>query len=629
MAALDQGFQLEELRVDPQSGEVTGPGGREKLDRKVMGVLLHMAQRAGHVVAREDLLAALWPGTVVTDDALTRCFYELRRHLSHAGGDERYRALVETHPKRGYRLNGIVVPLVPGFGEVASAPKKRLPIWGVATGAVVLLAVIAILLVKQFSQPPANGPVIARKGSIAVLPFLDMSEDKDQRYLADGVTEEILDRLTQSENLVVISRTSSFSLQDESLDVPGIGKRLNVAYVLEGSVRKAGDRLRITTQLIDVSSNAHVWSQTYDRAIDDIFAVQDEIAASVATAMQVTLAGLGRSEPPPANVNAYERYLHGQLFYNRRAPGDIERAVDEYKQAVTLDPAFARAWAALAGGYSLLYGEVKPDDHSLRGLQGEAARKAVELAPGLAVAHARLAQYYYHVQQHAKGDEHLRTAAALDPDDPLVMGFSASGAIWRGDYVEALRLWRQVVTRDPLSSISHGNLADMLLLNGHLEEALAENRRAIELNPNSGEHLEIDVARILILLGRYDEAIAAISRISNSRTRDYALALLYDAPDRKADAEAALKRLSADSPEILDRVRLAEIYAFRGMIDAAFDTLMESQAELERNQAVRPREPWYFQDEIRTSALLMPLHSDPRWTELTNFPGRRTARTTG
>ena len=118
-----------------------------------------------------------------------------------------------------------------------------------------------------------------------------MSAEKDQGYLAYGVTEEILDRLTQSENLVVISRTSSFSLQDESLDVPAIGKRLNVDYVLEGSVRKAGDRLRITAQLIDVSSNAHVWSQTYDRAIDDIFAVQDEIAASVATAMQVTLAG--------------------------------------------------------------------------------------------------------------------------------------------------------------------------------------------------------------------------------------------------------------------------------------------------------------------------------------------------
>ncbi len=176
-----------------------------------------------------------------------------------------------------------------------------------------------------------------------------MSAKKDQGYLAYGVTEEILDRLTQSKNLAVIARTSSFSLQNESLDVPAIGKRLNVDYVLEGSVRKARDRLRITAQLIDVSSNAHVWSQTYDRAIDDIFAVQDEIAASVATAMQVTLAGLDQADPPPASVEAYERFLHGQLFYNRRAPGDIERAVDEYKEAVALDPGFGRVWGCPGG----------------------------------------------------------------------------------------------------------------------------------------------------------------------------------------------------------------------------------------------------------------------------------------
>ena len=154
MDALEKGFGLEELRVDPQSGEVSGPGGLEKLDRKVMDVLLHMARHAGHVVAREDLLAALWPGAVVTDDALTRCFYELRRHLSHAGGDERYRALVETLPKRGYRLNGTVVPLAPDSGVHPPAPRKRLPTWAVATGAAILLAVIAALLFMQSPTCP-------------------------------------------------------------------------------------------------------------------------------------------------------------------------------------------------------------------------------------------------------------------------------------------------------------------------------------------------------------------------------------------------------------------------------------------------------------------------------------------
>jgi len=620
MDALEQGFRLEELRVDPQSGEVSGPGGSEKLDRKVMDVLVLMARHAGHVVTREELMAALWPGAVVTDDALTRCFYELRRHLSHVGGDERYRALVETHPKRGYRLNGAVVPLNPEPGVQPSAPRKRLPTWAVATGAAVLLAIITALLVMQFRPALQSGPSSASTRSIAVLPFLDMSAEKDQGYLSDGVTEEILDRLSQAGNLVVISRTSSFSFQDESLDVPEIGKRLKVAYVLEGSVRKAGDRFRITAQLIDVATNAHAWSQTYDRAMDDIFAVQDEIAASVATALQVTLAGLDAGESrPPANVEAYERFLQGQLFYNRRAPGDIERAVDYYKQAVALDPGYARAWAALAGAYSLLYAEVNPLDHSLREQQGQAAHKAVELGPGLAVAHARLAQYYYRVQQRAKGDEHMRTAVALDPDDPLVLGYSASDAIWRGDYDEALKLWRRVVARDPLSSISRGNLADMLLLNGQLKESLAENQRALELNPAAGPDQEADIARNLILLGRYDEAIAAASRLPEGKNRDYVLALLHEAPGRGADADAALERLATGSMEILDRIRLAEVYAFRGRNDQAFELLLGFQGELKRNQKAQPRAPWNFQDQVRVAPLPMPLHADPRWTELTDF----------
>ena len=191
--------------------------------------------------------------------------------------------------------------------------------------------------------------------SIAVLPFLDMSAAKDQGYLSDGVTEEILNRLSQADNLRVIARTSSFSMRDEALDVPEIAARLGVEYVLEGSVRRSGEQMRITAQLIDVSTNAHVWSRTYDRRVDDLFAVQDEIAASVAAALQVSLTGNDSAERPPASVEAHERFLQGQFHYNRRSPGDIERAVQNYKQAVALDPDYARAWAALAGAYSLLY----------------------------------------------------------------------------------------------------------------------------------------------------------------------------------------------------------------------------------------------------------------------------------
>jgi TolB-like protein len=325
-----------------------------------MDVLVHMAEHARQVVLREELLARLWPNAVVTDDALTRCFYELRRGLAHAAGDERYRTLLETVPKRGYRLNADVRPLAPvATGEPAPPPPPprgfRWTVIGVTAALSIIGAALYLWRAPDRSETPAAGP---GPYAIAVLPFLDMSEQKDQAYFSDGVTEEILNRLAQAENLRVIARTSSFAVRNANLDVPQIAERLEVSYVLEGSVRKAGGRVRITAQLIDAATNSHTWSRIYDRSVDDLFAVQDEIAVSVAAALQGTLAGSDMRQRTPASVEAYERFLQGEFHYNRRSAGDTGRATDYYRQAIALDPAYARAWAALSGAYSLEIGEM-------------------------------------------------------------------------------------------------------------------------------------------------------------------------------------------------------------------------------------------------------------------------------
>ena len=620
MSPLSQGFQLEGLRIEPETGMVSGPGGREKLDPKVMDVLLQMAQHAGEVVHREDLLAALWPNVVVTDDALTRCFYELRRQLNHASGDERFRTLIETVPKRGYRLNAAVIPTVTPDAVPLAAPSRRARGGWIALGAAAALLAVAIgFLVWRgtFERPAAPQAPHA----IAVLPFLDMSAGKDQDYLAEGVTEEILNRLSQAENLRVISRTSSFALRNETLDVPSIAKRLDVAYVLEGSVRKSGGRVRITAQLIDASTNSHVWSQTYDRTLDDLFAVQDEIAASVATALQVTLAGNSPGGRMPPDINAYEHFLRGQFFYNRRSPGDSERAVSQFKEAVKLDPMFAKAWAALAGAYSLQIGQMDRNAAvPLRELQGEAARKAVELDPQLAVAQARLAQHLYQSQRFPEGDEHMRIAATLDPNDLLVLGFNSGDAVWKGDYAEALRIWRQIVAQDPLSPVSRGNLGHMLQLNGKLEEALTEKRRALELSPDMGPTLEMEIARLLIALGRYDEAVAAIRDLPAGADRDYALALLHRAPGMLPEADAALARLAVAPRDVPVVIHLAEVHADRGRKNEAFDLLAAYHRQLQLERDIRPRALWYFEEEIRVSPYLQPLQADARWTEVAAIP---------
>lgn len=397
--AATQDFQLEELRIYPAAGEVTGPGGREQLDPKVMGVLVFMAQHARQVVSREELLAQLWPNSIVTDDALTRCIYELRRQLSHAGGSERYKAMLETLPKRGYRLNADITPPQPG-PDMRLQARSRRP-WITLAIALAAVAALAIVVSQRFAHSPpqpqsssgADGASPATvANSIAVLPFVDMSASHDQAWLADGISEEILNRLAQSRSLRVIARTSSFSFRNRQVGIAEIAARLGVTHVLEGSVRRAGDRVRITAQLIAAADNSHVWSETIDRELGDLFAIQDEIAASVAAALDVALLGEAGHSEAPVNAAAHERFLQGEFFYNRRAPGDVGRAVKYYEQAVAIDPGYARAWAALSGAYGLQFDPGGPAANDWLERQGEAARKAVEFGPGLAVAHARLSQ---------------------------------------------------------------------------------------------------------------------------------------------------------------------------------------------------------------------------------------------
>jgi TolB-like protein/DNA-binding winged helix-turn-helix (wHTH) protein/Tfp pilus assembly protein PilF len=621
MDALTHGFQLEGLLVAPLTGELSGPGGVVRLDPKVMDVLVLMATQPRQVILREELVTRLWGHAVVTDDAVTRCFYELRRHLAHAGGNESYRDLIETLPKRGYRLNAMVVPGLPAHTTSATIaePEPPLPVlekpkrtWAAVAAAAALVIAIGGAVIfwrsTETAEMPAPGPATH---SIAVLPFLDMSEGQDQHYLADGLTEEILNHLAQATNLRVIARTSSFALRDMKLDVQEIGKRLGVDYVLEGSVRRSGDRVRITAQLIDASTNLHAWSRTYDRTLDDLFVVQDDIATSVATALQVEFsAGRGQAAGPP-NFEAYEQYLLGQTNFHRRAPGDVERSIQYYRRAVEIDPRFARAWAALAGAYALRDDE-NTGDPQYRELQGAAARRAVELDPDLPVAQARLAQYYFRTGQRDLGREHFQRAVALDPNDPLVLGFSTTRALARGDLPAAVDIWRRLVELDPLSSMHRANLGAFLLALGRSNEALVHLRAALELSPASDD-ARLDLARGLVLAGESAEAASLVQQATPGLARDLVFALLVRDPRYGAAARATLSRLEVPPVDVQSAVALAEAHANNGDTETAFRVLTAARAECDRRKAEMPYLCWHLFEELNVSPFLGRLHDDPRW----------------
>lgn len=621
--ALEEGFQLGTLMIDPRSGEAGGPGGREKLDPKVMDVLVMLAHRAGQVVPREDLLAQLWPNVVVTDEALSRCIYELRRQLSLAGGHERYKELIETIPKRGYRLAGDVT-IAPVLSSSRPAPRQKWHSLALGAAAVAAVTLATVLNLRTVYSPSDSRilPAAPVTASIAVLPFADMSEEHDLGYLSDGIAEEILNHLAQSNQLRVIARTSSFALRDQALDVAEIARKLDVTHVLEGSVRKVGDRVRVTAQLILASDSSHMWSNSFDRGLSDVFSVQEEIATSVARALRVSLGAGSPNEPMPASVAAHESFLRGRFFYYRRAPGDVERSVVYFKEALAIDPDYARAWAALAGAYSLLAWNGLEVDQELQRLQGEAALRAVELDPRLAIAHIRLGQFYDGTIDRRKAEEHNRIARALDPDDPMVLGDMSTRAFEAGDIDRAIAIQREIVNRDPLNPVNRQNLAVKLLAGDQFDEALSEYQSVLELNPDAGPDVEIELVRIGILQGRDAEVHAAVTKMPAGKYRDHGLALLYRVPAHRVEADAALARLAAQQgattegigADIMDEIRLAEVRAFRGMPEAAFHTLSEKKAALARKWGKESIVVWYFQYEAKVSPFLKRLHEDPRWS---------------
>jgi TolB-like protein/DNA-binding winged helix-turn-helix (wHTH) protein/Flp pilus assembly protein TadD len=615
MSALTQGFELEGLQVTPLTGEVSGPGGIAHLEPKVMAVLVLMAEHPGAVMAREDLVTHLWGSVFVSDDALTRCFYALRRHLSEAGGDNRYRELIETLPKRGYRLKAAIRPTTgspneaPGDDPAPPAVRSSRP-WILAVAALAAIGVAVYLMGSSSIESPDAAPV----HSIVVLPFLDMSAEKDQGYFADGVTEEILNRLAQSRDLRVIARTSSFALRDKALNVPQIAERLDVGYVLEGSVRRSGERVRVTAQLIDASTNAHVWSDTYDRDLGDVLAVQDNIAVAVASELNASLAGSKVPFAPP-EAEAYERYLHARFFYNRRGPGDLELMAQYLEEAVAIDPGFAKAWADLAGAYYLL-GYENPDTQANWFVKrGRAALKAVELDPGLAAAHVRLAQHYWQTGDPARGDVHWHKAVELDSNDVLLLSMRAGDALTDGDLEQAVQLQRQAVARDPLSAVAHNNLGSFLTATGDYEEALAELRIRYELNPAKDPEHDAAIVRVLVLLERFDEASATIAGMPEGESRDFALALLYQAPGRQAEAEAALRRLST-RPSTTGALLLAEAYAQRGMNDRAAELLRKVHGSIGKDSVNDYAQRYDMRQLLHASPFMRQFRSDSRWNAL-------------
>jgi TolB-like protein/Tfp pilus assembly protein PilF len=451
--------------------------------------------------------------------------------------------------------------------------------------------------------------------SIAVLPFLNMSRDEENEYFADGLSEELLNVLSKIRGLRVASRTSAFSFKGKDVDIPTVARKLNVGTVLEGSVRKSGKRVRVTAQLIEVASDSHLWSETYDRELEDIFAVQDDIAQSVvkelraallperpdnaaqAAAVEVRQAAAGRSDNP----EAFQLYLQGKFFGDRVNQADTDKAIDFFQRALAIDPVFGLAWAGLAHVHQVQagFGFAPIDEGFERGRQ--AAQRALQVSPDLVEGHIELGKVYLmHDWNWPHADASLRRARELAPGNAEALREGAQLARILSRYDEASDLARRAVALDPLSARTQRQAAMIHFGFGRFDEAAAAFQLALDLSPKAGlAHAFLAITRLL--QGRTGEALALAQSESHDVFRNMALAMIHHAQGRAAESDAALRTL-IDGFGWTAAYQVAGVYAWRNEVDKSFEWLERAHTQ---------RDPGVVY--VNFDIFLRPLHGDPRW----------------
>jgi len=622
--------------------------GSEKLaiPPKSFDVLRYLVENAGRLVSQNELLEALWQETYVNPEVLRKYILEIRRALGDRASEPLY---VETQPKRGYRF---VAPVTDGEGveprlatsgsakpEITTdqtsdqslgqssgqsstqspgqspdgedfvsqdslRAKPTIPI--VVTIALVLVVVLvasAYFWRARNRTPPPARPASA--ASIAVLPFADLSPQHDQEYFADGLSEQLINSLTKAPGLKVVARSSAFQFKGKNEDLRSVGKQLGVANVLEGSVRKDGDRVRITAALTKVDDGFQLWSENYDREIGDLLEAQDEIARDVSSALQVKLLNPVASAAGSSlntNPEAYQAFLEGQYFVARgQNKRDMEQALAYADQAIKLDGNFAPAWAQRAQVLESMAAIALIENNDGYRRARESAEKAIALDPNLPTEYLTLALIQInHDWDWDAANISLNRAASLAPGNAEVVGIQANLARNLGHLDAAIELYKRAIAMDPLRANFHLALGYVLWSVARYGESLAALDRAEELNPRLSS-LHLTRGKVFMNQGRLQEALAEMEKETGEWEKLSGEALVYTKLGDRQASDRALKNLIATHQNDC-AYQVAEAYAYRGEIDLAFRWIERS---------IRQRDPGAA--ELKTGPLMQSLRGDPRF----------------
>jgi len=618
------------FRLDMVNHLLWCDGDRVPLTPKGFDVLAYLVEHVGRVVTQDEILEALWPETYVNPEVLRKNIQEIRKALGDRPDNPEF---IETLPKRGYRFvapvidqNGVEPPeLATSLPTEEQATEKAVEaegtplehesysgkgkLWKLAI--ILVLAVVAAAAIGAYFRPGRSAADASslNNASIAVLPFADMSPAKDQEYFSDGLAEQLINNLAKVSGLKVVGRSSAFQFRGKNEDLREVGRKLGVANVLEGSVRREGNHVRITAELTKAEDGFQLWSQTYDREIKDIFAVQDEIARAATEALRLKLLGT-HGQPVAstlgnANPGAYEAYLQAEYFSGRgQSKEELDKALAYTDKAIKLDEKYAPAWALRASVQNAMAEVALTDPTEGFRRAREDAERAVALDPTLASAYLALARTQIFCDwDWDAADTSLTKAAALEPGSVEIFRIRSYRSRVLGNLDQAIRLYEQAVALDPLRTNSYSGLAYLLYVGGRYDEAQAALKKALDLNPQAA-FVHLTLGKILIAAGKPQQALAEIEKEPLEWGKFTGRALVYHALGREQDSNAALATLIAQYKSGA-AYQIAQVYAYRRESDKSLEWL---------KRAYEQRDPGLT--EINSDPLFKNLHHDARYTEL-------------
>lgn len=614
-APTQQPYSFGPFVLDPVEKRLLRDGNPLALPPKALETLLALVEHRGHVMEKGELLERVWPDTFVEEATLTQNIFTLRKALGDSPNGHEY---IETVPKRGYRfvaavkaMQGQEVSTAARPATLRAMPQRRL-LW-IAVPFLVATVSLGIYL-RGRAHRPVTSPALG-KVMLAVLPFENFSGDPMQEYFSDGLTEEMISQLSRvnPERLGVIARTSAMQYKSTTKSASQIGHELGVDYVLESSIRREGDRVRITTQLVRVSDQTHLWSQSYDRDAHEILPLESEVAQAIAQEIEINLspkeearlAG-GRAVDP----EAYELYLKGRYEWNKRSQEGLKRGLEYFQQAINLEPTYALAYSGVADSYLAL-----SSNGFLPGTEGDpkakaAALKALELDETSAQAHTSLAQVLFDYSRDPEAAlREFQAAIKLNPNYPLAHFWYSSRLAEMGRHEEAVREIEHARRLDPLSSRVNAGIAYVFYLGREYDRAIAEARKALELEPNDYLAHEM-LASAYIEKGMSKEAVAESQKRQSMVPPDpealAGLACSYAAAGNREEALRILGKLRLQSKvKYISPFYIAEAYVGVGEKEEALAWLQKGLDLYDGNMG-----------QLKVAPALDPLRSDPRFADL-------------